>query len=53
MNFPTPQNSAASVAYLDALQAKVDVLRLLQVETGAEQDALLPTVLDKAFKGEM
>jgi type I restriction enzyme S subunit len=41
------------VAYLDALQAKVDALRRLQAETGAELNALMPAVLDKAFKGEM
>jgi len=41
------------VAYLDELQAKVDALRRLQAETGAELDALIPAVLDKAFKGEM
>lgn len=41
------------VAYLDELQAKVDILRRLQVETGAELDALMPAVLDRAFKGEM
>jgi type I restriction enzyme S subunit len=41
------------VAYLDELQAKVDALRRLQAETGAEMDALLPAVLDKAFKGEL
>jgi len=41
------------VAYLDGLQANVDMLRRLQAETGAEMDALLPAVLDKAFKGEM
>ncbi|HSH81624.1 MAG TPA: restriction endonuclease subunit S [Herpetosiphonaceae bacterium] len=41
------------VAYLDDLQAKVDALRALQVETAAELDALLPAVLDKAFKGEL
>jgi hypothetical protein len=28
-------------------------LRRLQAETGTELDALLPAVLDKAFKGEM
>ena len=39
------------VAYLDELQAKVDALRRLQAETGAELDALLPAVLDRAFKG--
>ena len=41
------------VAYLDALQAKVDALRRLQAETGAELDALIPAVLDRAFKGEL
>lgn len=41
------------VAYLDNLQAKVDALKLLQTETAAELDALLPSILDKAFKGEL
>jgi type I restriction enzyme S subunit len=41
------------VAYLDSLQAKVDALKALQAETQAELDALLPSVLDKAFKGEL
>ena len=40
-------------AYLGGLQAKVDSLRRMQVETAAELDALLPSVLDKAFKGEL
>jgi len=39
------------VAYLDDLQAKVDALKRLQAETSVELDALLPSVLDKAFKG--
>jgi type I restriction enzyme S subunit len=41
------------VAYLDVLQEKVDALRRLQAETGADLDALLPAVLDRAFKGEL
>jgi len=41
------------VAYLDDLQAKVDALKRLQSETAAELDALLPSILDKAFKGEL
>lgn len=41
------------VAYLDDLQTKVDALKQLQAETAAELDALLPSVLDKAFKGEL
>jgi len=34
-------------------QAKVDTLKRLQAETGAELDALMPAVLDRAFKGEL
>ena len=41
------------VAYLDDLQAKVDCLKALQAQTHAELDALLPSILDKAFNGEL
>jgi type I restriction enzyme, S subunit len=41
------------VAYLDDLQARVDALKRLQAETAAELDALLPSVLDKVFRGEL
>lgn len=41
------------VAELNALQAQVDALQKLQSETAAELDALLPSILDKAFKGEL
>jgi type I restriction enzyme S subunit len=41
------------VAYLDDLQSKADSLKQLQSETTAELDALLPSILDKAFKGEL
>jgi hypothetical protein len=34
-------------------EAKVNKSGRLQSETSAELDALLPAVLDKAFKGEM
>jgi hypothetical protein len=33
--------------------AKINSLRELQSATGEELDALLPSVLDKAFKGEL
>ncbi len=39
------------VAYLDGLQAKVDALKRLQSETATELNAMLPSVLDMAFKG--
>jgi type I restriction enzyme S subunit len=34
-------------------KAKIDTLKQLQAETQAELDALLPSILDKAFKGEL
>jgi type I restriction enzyme S subunit len=41
------------VAELDALQSEMNSLRRLQAETAAELDALLPSVLSKAFAGEL
>jgi len=41
------------MADLDALQAEVNALKGLQAETAAELAALLPTILDRAFKGEL
>lgn len=41
------------VAELDVLQTEVDALRRLQAETAAELDALLPSVLAKAFSGAL
>ncbi len=41
------------VAYLDGLQAQVSQLRAYQEETQKELDALMPSILDKAFKGEL
>jgi type I restriction enzyme S subunit len=38
---------------LREVKAKVDSLKALQAKTAAELDALLPSVLDKAFKGEL
>ncbi len=48
------------VAYLDGLppigdlrQAKVNALRELQSKSGEELSALMPSILDKASKGEL
>ena len=41
-----PNEPRRIVAYLDGLQAKVNGLRELQ-------SALMPSILDKAFKGEL
>jgi len=41
------------VAELDTLQTEVDALMRLQAETATELDALLPAILDRAFKGQL
>ena len=48
-----PDEQRRIVSELDALQAEVDALKRLQAETAAELDALLPALLDRAFKGEL
>jgi len=40
------------VAELDALQTQVDGLKKLQAEAAAELDAMLPSILDRAFRGD-
>ncbi len=50
---PSLQEQRRIVAELEPLQAKADRLRKLQAETAAELDALLPSILDSAFKGEL
>ncbi len=37
----------------DDLQAQMDALNRLQTETAGEMDALLPSIIDRAFKGEL
>ena len=41
------------VEYLDELAGQVAALARLQSETASALDALLPSILDKAFKGEL
>jgi hypothetical protein len=47
-----PPSSTLRRAPCTVVQAKVDALKRLQAETAAELDALLPSILDRAFKGE-
>lgn len=51
--FPSIDDQRRIVAYLDDLQAKVDSLKKLQSETAAELDALMPSILFRAFRGEL
>ena len=39
--------------WFDSFQAKVDELKRLQAETEKELEELVPSILDKAFKGEL
>lgn len=58
MNIPFPSDLSIPeqrriVAYLDELQTKIDTMKQLREEAIKELDALLPSILDKAFKGEL
>jgi len=51
--YPSLAEQQRIVAYLDDLKTKVNSLSQMQSETASELDSLLPSVLDKAFKGEL
>ncbi len=58
LNFPFPTGLSVSqqrsiVAYLDDVQARTNALKRMQAETAAELNALLPSILDRAFKGQL
>jgi hypothetical protein len=53
LNIEVPMPDVEKQRTGEDLFAKVDALRRLQAETAAELDALLPSILDKAFKGEL
>lgn len=53
ISLPSIQEQRGIVQYLDKVQAKVDAVKRLQAETAAELDALLPAVLDRAFRGDL
>lgn len=55
INIPVPslEEQHRIVAHLDRVQARVDALKQLQEKSQEELDALLPSVLDKVFRGEL
>ena len=53
IRLPSPTKQRCIVEYLDSLQSKVDEMKKLQTETRKELDALMPSILEKAFKGEL
>jgi len=53
MAYPDLPEQRRIVAYLDDLQARVDAVKQHQAATAAALNALLPSILDQAFKGEL
>lgn len=51
--YPALDEQKQIVAELDFLQTKIGAVKSLQEEAAAELDAMLPAILDKAFKGEL
>ncbi|MBN1876889.1 MAG: restriction endonuclease subunit S [Anaerolineae bacterium] len=51
--FPPLPEQRRIVAHLDALQANLTAVQQHQAATQARLDALLPSILDKAFRGEL
>jgi type I restriction enzyme S subunit len=49
---PIPEQRRVA-AYLDSIQERIKRLKHLQSQTAAELEALLPSMLDKAFRGEL
>ena len=50
---PPIEKQRQIVAHLDELKNKMNRLKTLQDKTSKEIDALLPSILDKAFKGKL
>ena len=53
MPCPPTEIQKCIVSELDALQTKLDSVKALQSEAATELDAMLPAILDKAFKGDL
>jgi len=55
LSTPTARRSALhdGPPRVDGLQAKAEAIRAAQVETQKEPDALMQSVLEKAFRGEL
>jgi type I restriction enzyme S subunit len=53
LEYEMPLPSRETQTTLRRIKVEVDALKRLQAETAAELDALLPAILDRAFKGEI
>jgi type I restriction enzyme S subunit len=50
---PSLESQCRIVTSVEEIQSKISTLRDLQRDSCAEVDALIPSILDKAFRGEM
>ncbi len=50
---PPPAEQRRIVGYVESIRGKVEAMKQLQARTTAELDALLPAILDRAFRGEL
>lgn len=50
---PALAEQSRIISYLESLQEKTEALKQLQSDAAAELEALLPAVLDQAFRGEL
>lgn len=58
LNYPFPVRACLDeqrkiISYLDQLESKIDELECVQALIAAELSAMLPAILDKAFRGEL
>ena len=53
LRIPPLADQSRIVAHLDALEAQVKALKAFQAETAIDLAALLPAILNRAFKGEL
>jgi type I restriction enzyme S subunit len=49
----TIQKQSRIVAELNDLRTKLDALKCVHIDTSVELDALMPSILDRAFRGEL
>jgi len=53
LRIPPIPDQQRIVAHLDEMEEKVNAITMLQTETASGLDALLPAILERAFKGEL
>jgi type I restriction enzyme S subunit len=53
LSYPDKREQSRIVNHLESLRTKTESLEIIQEETAEELEAFLPSVLDRAFKGEL